>query len=41
MVDVNGWADLIVSGDADLAVLNSFRDIPIITAATFVQGVEQ
>ena len=35
---VNGHADLIVSGDADLLVLNSFRDIPIVTPAMFVQG---
>ena len=36
---VNGQADLIVSGDADLLALNPFRDIPIVTPATFVQGV--
>jgi uncharacterized protein len=36
---VNGHADLIVSGDADLLVLNSFRGIPIVTPAVFVQGV--
>jgi uncharacterized protein len=36
---VNGHADLIVSGDTDLLVLNSFRDIPIVAPATFVQGV--
>ena len=36
---VNGHADLIVSGDADLLVLNPFRDIPIVTPAMFVQGV--
>ena len=35
---VNGRADLIVSGDADLLVLNPFRNIPIITPATFVEG---
>jgi uncharacterized protein len=35
---VNGHADLIVSGDGDLLALNSFRDIPIITPAAFVQG---
>jgi uncharacterized protein len=38
---VNGHADLIVSGDADLLVLNSFRDIPIVTPAMFVQGAVQ
>ena len=34
---VNGHADLIVSGDADLLTLNPFRDIPILTPATFMQ----
>jgi uncharacterized protein len=36
---VNGHADLIVSGDGDLLALNPFRDIPIVTLATFVQGM--
>ena len=36
---VSGHADLIVSGDGDLLVLNPFRDIPIVTPAIFVQGV--
>jgi uncharacterized protein len=36
---VNGHADLLVTGDADLLALNPFRDIPIVTPATFVQGV--
>jgi len=36
---VNGHADLIVSGDADLLAFNPFREIPIVTPATFVQGV--
>jgi predicted nucleic acid-binding protein len=35
---VNGRADLIVSGDADLLAMNPFREIPIVTPATFVQG---
>ena len=35
---VSGKADFIVSGDADLLVLNPFRDIPIIPPATFVAG---
>jgi uncharacterized protein len=35
---VNGQADLIVTGDADLLVLNPFQDIPIVTPAQFVQG---
>jgi uncharacterized protein len=38
---VNGRADLIVSGDADLLVLDPFRDIPIITPATFVRDAKQ
>jgi len=32
---LNGRADLIISGDADLLVLNQFRSIPIIDPATF------
>jgi putative PIN family toxin of toxin-antitoxin system len=36
---VNGHADLIVTGDADLLALNPFREIPIVTPAMFVQGV--
>jgi len=35
---VNGKADMIVSGDSDLLVLNPFRGIPIIVPAVFVQG---
>ena len=35
---VNGHADLIVSGDADLLALNRFRDIPTVTPVVFVQG---
>jgi len=35
---VNGQADVIVSGDADLLVLNSFRGILIVPPATFVHG---
>lgn len=35
---VNGHADLIVSGDADLLDLNPFRGIPIITPAAFVRA---
>jgi uncharacterized protein len=35
---VNGRADVIVSGDADLLVLNPFRGVPIVPPATFVQG---
>lgn len=33
---VNGRADAIVSGDADLLALDAFRGIPIITPAAFV-----
>lgn len=32
---VNGHADVIVSGDDDLLVLDTFRGIPIITPAAF------
>jgi uncharacterized protein len=35
---VNGKADLIVSGDRDLLVLNPFEGIPIVDPATFVQS---
>jgi putative PIN family toxin of toxin-antitoxin system len=35
---VNGNADFIVTGDADLLVLNPFRDIPIVMPATFVRA---
>jgi putative PIN family toxin of toxin-antitoxin system len=36
---INGAADLILSGDADLLVLNPFRGIPIVTPAMFLQTV--
>jgi putative PIN family toxin of toxin-antitoxin system len=35
---VNGKADFIVSGDADLLMLNPFRGVPIVQPAAFVQG---
>ncbi len=35
---INGHADFIVSGDADLLVLNPFRSIPILSPAIFTQG---
>jgi uncharacterized protein len=35
---INGHADLIVSGDADLLALNPFRHIPIVRPAEFIQG---
>jgi putative PIN family toxin of toxin-antitoxin system len=38
---VNGRVDVIVTGDADLLVLNRFREIPIVTPAVFVQGGER
>jgi uncharacterized protein len=38
---VNGKADVIVSGDADLLVLNPFRGIPIVPPATFARGRER
>lgn len=38
---VNGYAELIVSGDADLLALNPFRIIPIVTPAIFVQGARR
>jgi len=34
---VNGRADLVLTGDKDLLVLNPFRGIPIVAPATFVQ----
>jgi uncharacterized protein len=36
---VSGRADLIISGDTDLLALSPFRNVPIITPATFVQSV--
>jgi uncharacterized protein len=35
---VNGKADVILTGDADLLVLHPFRDILIVPPATFVRG---
>ena len=35
---VSGRADMIISGDADLLVLNPFRGIPIVSAAIFVKA---
>jgi putative PIN family toxin of toxin-antitoxin system len=35
---VNGNADMIVTGDADLLMLNPFRGVLIVPPATFVQG---
>jgi putative PIN family toxin of toxin-antitoxin system len=36
---VNGRADLIISGDGDLLVMGSVREIPIVTPAAFVRAV--
>ncbi len=36
---VDGQADMIVTGDLDLLVLNPFRGIPIIDPAAFVLGI--
>jgi predicted nucleic acid-binding protein len=36
---LNGKADVIVSGDHDLLMLNPFREIPIVKPAAFVQIV--
>ena len=38
---VNGRADLIVSGDADLGVLNPFRNIPVLSPAVFIQSARR
>ena len=35
---VNGHADVIVSGDADLLVLDVFQGIPIVNPAAFTHG---
>jgi putative PIN family toxin of toxin-antitoxin system len=34
---VNGEADLIITGDRDLLVLQAFRDIPVITPAQYLE----
>lgn len=38
---VNGRADLILTGDADLLALDPFRGIPIIAPAAFVQRASE
>lgn len=35
---VNGHADVIVSGDADLLALDPFRGVPILTPAAFLRS---
>lgn len=37
---VNGKADLILTGDDDLLVLNPFRQIPIVKIQTFLESME-
>ncbi len=39
-IAVNGEADLILTGDKDLLVLNPFEDITIITPRDFLAGAE-
>ncbi len=36
---VNGHADVLVSGDADLLALDTFREIPIMTPAAFCRAL--
>lgn len=38
-VAVNGGADLLLSGDKDLLVLNPFRGIPIVTPTGFLDDI--
>src|SRR5215831_12082723 len=38
LLAINGHADLIVSGDADLLALDPFRQIPIVPPADFVRN---
>lgn len=40
-VAVNGRADLIVTGDKDLLVLDPFRNIPIATAVAFIASLRR
>ena len=40
-VAVNGEADLIVSGDADMVAMRSFRRVPILTPAAYLAGDER
>ena len=39
-VAVNGQAQVIITGDEDLLVLNPFRDIPIMRPADYLKGKE-
>jgi uncharacterized protein len=34
---VNGHADIVITGDADLLALNPFREIPIVSPLSFLQ----
>ena len=38
---VNGRADWVVSGDADLLVLSPFRGIPVVSPAIYVGGARR
>ena len=38
-LDVNGRADCIVSGDADLLVLNPFRGVDVLTPSDFLDAI--
>jgi uncharacterized protein len=40
-VAVNGEADLIVSGDLDLAAMRSLRGVPILMPAAYLAGDER
>ncbi len=40
-VAVNGNADYILTGDQDLLVLNPFRDIPIVSPASFLDLADE
>jgi uncharacterized protein len=34
---VNGHTDVIISGDGDLLALHPFRNIPVVSPATFIR----
>ena len=40
-VAINGGAALLITGDADLALMRSFRGIPILTPAAYLAALEQ
>lgn len=37
---INGRADVVVTGDDDLLLLQPYRDVPILTPTSYVGGVE-